>query len=152
MISTLRTSNIIDSICQVIGDSSVEAPVPLHEPYFCDTEAWSYVKDCLDTGWVSTAGKWVSRFEQDLASFTGASHAVAVTNGTVALRLALHLVGVRPGDEVLIPPLSFVATANAVSHLGALPHFVDIEATSLAMDAEAVSKGFLLFVVIKVAN
>ena len=81
----------------------------------------------------------MSRFEQHLVSATGAGHAVAVTNGTVALRLALHLVGVRPGDEVLLPPLSFVATANAVSHLGALPHFVDIDPTTLAMDPIALT-------------
>ena len=82
---------------------------------------------------MSTAGQWVSRFEQELISLTGASYAVAVTNGTVALRLALHLVGVA-WDEVLLPPLSFVATANAVAHLGAVPHFVDIESSTLAMD------------------
>ena len=78
-------------------------------------------RDCLDTGWVSTAGHWVKRFEQELAVATGAPYAVAVSNGTVALRLALHLVGVGRGDEVLLPPLSFVATANAISHLGAFP-------------------------------
>ena len=95
------------------------------------------MKDCLDTGWVSTAGKWVNRFEHELASATGAAHAVAVTNGTVALRLALHVVGVMPGDEVLLPPLSFVATANAVAHLGAVPHFVDVDPITLAMDPSA---------------
>ena len=98
------------------------------------------MKDCLDTGWVSTAGQWVSRFEQELVSATGAAHAVAVTNGTVALRLALHLVGVEPGDEVLLPPLSFVATANSVAHLGAVPHFVDIDPISLAMDPYALAE------------
>ena len=118
----------------MLGDSSPEQPLVLHEPDFRGTKAWTYVRDCLDTGWVSTAGQWVSRFEQQLASATGAAHAVAVTNGTVALRLALHLVGVKPGDEVLLPPLSFVATANAVAHLGAVPHFVDIESTTLSMD------------------
>ena len=111
----------------------------LHEPDFAGTEAWAYVKDCLDTGWVSTAGTWVNRFEQQLASFTGASHVVAVTNGTVALRLALHLVGVEPGDEVFLPPLSFVATANAVAHLGGVPHFVDVEPSTLGMDPVALA-------------
>ena len=82
----------------------------------------------------------MSRFEQELASATGARHVVAVTNGTVALRLALHLVGVEPGDEVLLPPLSFVATANAVSHLGAVPHFVDVDPTTLAMDPSALAE------------
>ena len=131
---------LLQAIQQVVGPSRPEQPIALHEPDFRGTEAWSYVKDCLDTGWVSTAGKWVSRFEHELASATGASHAVAVTNGTVALRLALHLVGVGPGDEVLLPPLSFVATANAVAHLGALPHFVDVEPTTLGMDPSALAE------------
>lgn len=125
---------ILSAIHEVAGTWSAGQPMALHEPDFRGTEAWTYVKECLDTGWVSTAGQWVSRFEQELATMTGAAHAVAVTNGTVALRLALHLVGVGAGDEVLLPPLSFVATANAVAHLGATPHFVDVEADTLAMD------------------
>ena len=140
MSAAMSTMAILEAIQQVVGPSSLEYPIALHEPDFRGTEAWTYVKDCLDTGWVSTAGQWVSRFEQELASATGAAHAVAVTNGTVALRLALHLVGVEPGDEVLLPPLSFVATANAVAHLGAVPHFVDVEPTTLGMDPSALSK------------
>ena len=124
---------VLEVIQQVVGVSSDDHPVVLHEPDFRGTKAWSYVKDCLDTGWVSSAGTWVTRFEQQLCDVTGARHSIAVTNGTVALRLALHLVGVRPGDEVLLPPLSFVATANAISHLGAIPHFVDVESTSLGL-------------------
>ena len=124
MSNSLSTSLILQTIQQVVGVSSPGKPIALHEPDFAGTEAWAYVKDCLDTGWVSTAGKWVSRFEQELAAVTGAAHVVVVTNGTVALRLALHLVGVQAGDEVLLPPLSFVATANAVAHLGAVAHFV----------------------------
>lgn len=137
MSATVLTMALLEAIQQVAGPSSPGHPIALHEPDFRGTEAWAYVKDCLDTGWVSTAGKWVSRFEEELASVTGAAHAVAVTNGTVALRLALHLVGVGPGDEVLMPPLSFVATANAVAHLGAVPHFVDVEPATLAMDPAA---------------
>ncbi len=125
--------SVLEAIPKVVGSSSKEHPIGLHEPDFHGTQAWAYVKDCLDTGWVSTAGSWVSRFEQQLCAITGASHAVAVSNGTVALRLALHLVGVGPGDEVLLPPLSFVATANAVAHLGAIPHFVDVEPNALSL-------------------
>ena len=72
MTSVTSTMVILEAIQQVVGSSSPEQPIALHEPDFRGTEAWSYVKDCLDTGWVSTAGKWVSRFEQDLAS-TGAA-------------------------------------------------------------------------------
>ena len=140
MSTAMSTMTILEAIRQVVGPSSPEQPLALHEPDFRGTEAWTYVKDCLDTGWVSTAGKWVTRFEQELASATGAVQVVAVTNGTVALRLALHLVGVEPGDEVLLPPLSFVATANAVAHLGAVPHFVDVDHITLAMDPSALAK------------
>jgi len=139
MSAPVSTMAILEAIGQVVGPSRPDQPIALHEPDFRGTEAWTYVKDCLDMGWVSTAGRWVSRFEQEVASATGAAHAVAVTNGTAALRLALHLVGVEPGDEVLLPPLSFVATANAVAHLGAVPHFVDVEPRTLAMDPAALA-------------
>jgi perosamine synthetase len=140
MSAATSTIALLEAIQQVVGASSPGQPIALHEPDFRGTEAWAYVKDCLDTGWVSAAGQWVSCFEQELASATGAAHAVAVTNGTVALRLALHLVGVGPGDEVLLPPLSFVATTNAVAHLGAVPHFVDVEPATLAMDPAALAE------------
>ena len=125
--------NVLQAIQGVVGFSCKEKPISLHEPDFNGTKAWDYVRDCLDSGWVSTAGRWVNRFEKELCAVTGAEHAVVVSNGTVALRLALHLVGVGPGDEVLLPPLSFVATANAIAHLGAIPHFVDIEPNALGM-------------------
>ena len=129
----------LDKILGVVGPSSVENPISLHEPDFTGTNAWSYVKDCLDTSWVSTAGSWVNSFEKGLCTITGAQHAVVVNNGTNALRLALHLVGVGPGDEVLLPPLSFVATANAVAHLGAVPHFVDVNPSDLGICPAALS-------------
>ena len=133
-------SQVRDSQCCQQGYSSPDQPISLHEPNFGGTQAWSYLHDCLESGWVSTAGQWINRFEQELCAYTGAAHVVAVTNGTVALRLALHLVGVKPGDEVLLPPLSFVATANAVAHLGAVPHFVDVETACLGMDPKALQK------------
>lgn len=105
----------------------------LHEPAFAGNE-WAYVKECLDTGWVSSVGKFVDRFEQQLADYTGVKRAVAVVNGTAALHVCLRLVGVEPGDEVLIPTLTFIATANAVSYCGAVPHFVDSEEITLGLD------------------
>lgn len=107
---------------------------PLHEPSFLGNE-WKYVKECLDTTFVSSVGKFVDRFETELAAYTGAKYAVAVVNGTAALHIALQLAGVRPGDEVLVPTLSFVATANAVVYGGATPHFVDSEAKTLGINA-----------------
>ena len=124
----------VAEICAAIREAIGEAPASLHEPEFAGAE-WRYVKDCLDTGWVSSAGAYVDRFERQLAELTGARHAVAVVNGTAALHLALVLAGVRGGDEVLVPALTFIATANAVSYCGATPHFVDVEPISLGVDA-----------------
>lgn len=107
----------------------------LHEPQFNGSE-WTMVKDCLDTGWVSTAGAYVNAFEAALSTYCGAEHAVATVNGTAALQVCLLLAGVRPGDEVLVPSLTFVATANAVTYCGATPHFVDSNHRTLGVDAE----------------
>jgi perosamine synthetase len=109
------------------------SPLPLHEPCFHGNE-WMYVKECLDSGWVSSVGKFVDRFEEDLAMYTGAKRAIAVVNGTAALHVCLLLAGVAPGDEVLIPALTFIATANAVSYCGAIPHFIDSEERTLGVD------------------
>jgi perosamine synthetase len=107
--------------------------VGLHEPQFKGNE-WAYVKECLDTGWVSSVGKFVDRFEEELAAYTGSKRAVAVVNGTSALHICLRLVGVEVGDEVLIPSLTFVATANAVTYCGAIPHFVETALNTLGID------------------
>ena len=125
---------IIESIATVVGTSSVDSPIPLHEPDLTGSGCLKYLQDCINSGWVSTGGSWGTRFETSISQLTGAKHVVAVSNGTVALRLALHLVGVRPTDEVLLPSLTFVATANAISHLHATPHFVDIESEYLGID------------------
>jgi perosamine synthetase len=108
--------------------------IPLHEPCFRGNE-WSYVKECIDTGWVSSVGKFVDLFEEKLAEFTGVKKAVAVVNGTAALHISLQVVGVTEGDEVLIPALTFIATANGVSYCNAIPHFVDSEEKTLGLDA-----------------
>lgn len=108
--------------------------IALHEPEFSGQE-WAYVKDCIDTGWVSSVGAYVDRFERDLCAITGTKHAVATSNGTAALHICLLLAGVEAGDEVLMPALTFIATANAVSYAHAVPHFVDSEETTLGVDA-----------------
>ena len=113
-------------------------PVALHEPSFRGNE-FAYVKECIDTGWVSSVGSYVDRFENDLAGYIGAKHAVVVSNGTSGLQIALQLVGVGAGDEVLVPALSFVATANAVSHCGAHPHFVESDSATLGLAIEPLS-------------
>jgi perosamine synthetase len=118
---------------------TASAKVALHEPSFRGNEL-AYVKECIDTGWVSSVGSYVDRFERDLVAYTGARHAVVVSNGTSGLQVALQLVGVNPGDEVLVPALSFVATANAVSHCGAHPHFVDSDQETLGVGVGALSE------------
>ena len=123
---------IVDAVHSVVGSG----PVALHEPCFAGNE-WAYLKECLDSTFVSSVGKFVDRFEADLAAYTGAKYAVAVMNGTAALHVALRLAGVQPGDEVLIPALTFVATANAVTYCGATPHFVDSEERTLGLDPHA---------------
>jgi len=105
----------------------------MHEPEFAGNE-WRYVKECLDTGWVSSAGSYVDRFERMLEEVTGVAHAVAVVNGTAALHLCLQLVGVRAGEEVIVPTLTFIGTANAVVYCGALPHLADSTETTLGID------------------
>ena len=139
MINT-NTEKIIKAIGEVVGSFNRENPVPLHEPFLENPNIVTYLEDCIDSGWVSSAGKWVDKFEHQLCKFTGANYAIAVTNGTVGLRLALYIVGVRKGDEVLIPPLSFVATANSISHLNAFPHFIDIDSQTLGMCPSSLAK------------
>jgi perosamine synthetase len=131
--------SVVDDIAaaveQVVGAAR---PVALHEPTFEGNE-WAYVKECIDSGWVSSAGEYVPRFERALCDFTGAPFAVAVVNGTAALQVALRVAGVQAGDEVLIPTLTFIATANAVSYAGATPHFVDSEERTLGVNPEALA-------------
>lgn len=107
----------------------------LHEPVFLGKEK-EYVFECLETGFVSSTGPFVERFENELAEFVGADHTVAVTNGTAALHLALVVAGVRPGDTVIVPALSFAATASAVVLAGATPQFVDVSPQTWGMDAQ----------------
>jgi len=107
--------------------------VSLHEPRFEGKEA-EYLQECLRSTFVSSVGPFVDRFEKKLAGYTGAKHAIAVVNGTAALHIALLIAGVKPGDEVLVPALTFVATPNAVTYCGAIPHFVDCSHATLGLD------------------
>lgn len=131
-----RISTLPQSVVSAIQSVAGCGPLALHEPRFQGNE-WAYLKECLDSTYVSSVGKFVDRFEADLAAYTGAKRAVAVVNGTAALHVALRLAGVEAGDEVLLPALTFIATANAVAYCQATPHFVDSEARSLGMDAVA---------------
>ncbi|WP_322923970.1 LegC family aminotransferase [Paenibacillus campi] len=107
--------------------------IPLHEPTFGEKEL-EYVTDCIQSGWVSSVGSYVNAFEEQLCAITGVKHAIAVVNGTAALHIALKIAGVKKNDEVIMPSLSFVATANAAAYLEAVPHFVDTSLISLGID------------------
>jgi aminotransferase in exopolysaccharide biosynthesis len=122
--------NVITAIQSVVGFD----PVSLHEPSFNGNEL-QYLKECIDSTYVSSVGKYVDKFERDLTTYTGAKFAISVVNGTAALHIALKLADVQPGDEVLLPALTFVATANAIAYCGAIPHFTDSEDSTLGIDA-----------------
>jgi perosamine synthetase len=122
-----------DIVARVAGVLPRGGAFALHEPEFRGNEE-AYVTECIRTGWVSTAGAFVGRFEAALADYTGAKTVVAVNTGTAALHACLHILDIGPQDEVLIPALTFIATANAVRYTGATPHLVDVEEATLGVD------------------
>lgn len=140
----------VNAVIQALKDVTrqQEDPVPLHAPVFSGNE-WQYVKECLDTGWVSSVGRFVDQFERMLAEYTGAGYAIAVVNGTAALHVALILAGVKPGDEVIIPDMTFVATANAVAYCGAVPHLADIDPATLGLDPDKLDRYLHEIVLVK---
>lgn len=113
--------------------------ITLHEPKFAGNEK-AYLIDCIDSTFVSSVGKYVDRFEQLVAEYTGVKYAVATVNGTAALHIALKLIGVSQGDEVITQPLSFIATCNAIGYCGAQPVFVDVDLDTLGMSPVSLRK------------
>ena len=107
--------------------------IPLSVPNLAGNE-WKYIKDCLDTNWVSSVGSYVDKFEDSVAKYTGAKYAVSTVNGTAALHISLLLAGVKQDDCVIIPNITFIASANAVKYLNAQPIFIDIDADTWQMD------------------
>ena len=146
----MRNALDVNAVIQALKDVTrqQEDPVPLHAPVFSGNE-WQYVKECLDTGWVSSVGRFVDQFERMLAEYTGAGYAIAVVNGTAALHVALILAGVKPGDEVIIPDMTFVATANAVAYCGAVPHLADIDPATLGLDPDKLDRYLHEIVLVK---
>jgi aminotransferase in exopolysaccharide biosynthesis len=133
MISSQTSSSLADNVLAAIQSVAGFGPVSLHEPSF-DGNELQYLKECIDSTYVSSVGKFVDKFEKDLTTYTGAKFAISVVNGTAALHIALKLAGVQSGDEVLLPALTFVATANAITYCGAIPHFADSEDATLGID------------------
>ena len=119
------------------GAPVAEGMIPLCVPEIRGNE-WKYIKECLDTNWVSSGGSFVDRFERMVADYVGAKHAVATCNGTAALHIALLVAGIQPDDEVLVSTLTFIAPANAIRYVGAWPVFVDAEPDYWQMDPQKV--------------
>ncbi|CAH0998977.1 GDP-perosamine synthase [Neolewinella maritima] len=113
--------------------------IPLSIPHLAGNE-WTYVKECLDTGWVSTAGAYVSRFEEDIAAFTRSKYAISCMNGTAGLHTAMNLLGIGRGDYVLAPNLTFVATLNAISYTKADPLLIDVDPASWQLDLKLLER------------
>lgn len=109
--------------------------IPLSVPNIAGNE-WKYVKDCLDTGWISSVGSYVTKFEQMVAEFAGAPYGVATVNGTAALHISLMLSGVKQDDYVILPNLTFVASANSIKYLGAEPLLIDADPNLWQMDLD----------------
>lgn len=130
---TIDASALITAIRKALPAGTGE--LGLHEPEFFGNES-KYLQDCIDTGWVSYLGKYVDQFESELARRTGRKHAFAAVNGTAALHAALVALDVAPGDEVILPSVTFVASANSIAQAGAIPHLVDIEPKRLGLDIE----------------
>lgn len=111
--------------------------IPVASPVLNGNEK-KYVNDCIDTTWISSKGKYIDEFEKRFAKFVGAKHAIAVANGTVALHVALLALNIQPGDEVIMPTLSYIATANSAKYCGAKPVFIDSEDITMNMDVQLI--------------
>ena len=127
---------IVDFIRDLYGTSDF---VPLAVPKFIGNEK-KYLNECIDTTFVSSVGKFVDRFEEDMARYTGAKRAVVCVSGTNALHMALMLVGVERDDEVLTQALTFIATCNALSYIGAHPVFLDVDVETMGLSPDAVKE------------
>ncbi len=134
MLQNQKNKKIISFIRKVYG---VEKDfLPLHIPTFKGNER-AYLNDCIDSTFVSSVGKFVDEFEQKVAHYTGVKHAIVCVNGTNALHLALLLSGVKSNDEVITQPLTFIATANAISYANATPIFVDVDKDTMGLSPKA---------------
>ena len=128
--------SVVDFIHKLYGTDEL---VPLHAPCFIGNEK-KYLNECIDTTFVSSVGKFVDRFEEMIVDYTGTAKAVVCVSGTNALHMALLLVGVERNDEVISQALTFVATANAISYIGAHPVFIDVDKDTMGLSPEKLEK------------
>ncbi len=133
----IRLIPLLDAERRVVDYATLAryTSIPVASPSLDGNER-AYVLDCLESGWISSQGSYLRKFEAAFAEFLGVEHALAVSNGTVALHLALVALGIGPGDEVIVPDLTFAASASAVIHAGATPVLVDVERTSWTLDLD----------------
>ena len=129
----MTNSDVIQFIKTLYNSESVG----LHPPVFLGNEK-KYLDDCIDTTFVSSVGAYVDKMEEMVASYTGAKKAVVCVNGTMALYFSLRFVGVEPGEEVITQPLTFIATANAISYCYANPVFLDVDEETMGLSPVAV--------------
>ncbi len=113
--------------------------IPIYQPELNGNEK-KYVLECLETNWISSKGKFVSKFESEFAKYLNVGYATSVSNGTVALHLALHTLGIGPGDEVIVPTLTYIASVNAIDYVGATPVFVDAEPSTWNIDVNLIAE------------
>ena len=125
--------------------------IPLSVPNIGANE-WQYVKDCLDTGWISSAGAYVNKFEEAIQNYTGVKHAIACMNVTAGLQVSLNLAGVSSNDIVIAPNLTFVATINAISYSGAEIALIDVCEDSWQMDIDLLQNWLANNTTTKVVN
>ncbi|MBT8568330.1 LegC family aminotransferase [Polynucleobacter paneuropaeus] len=128
---------MFEPLIQFIRDQyATKGPIPLHAPVFCGNDQ-QYVKDAIESTFVSSVGAYVDRFESDIAKYTGSPKAIATVNGTAGLHIALLLAGVQPGDLVITQPLTFVATCNAIKYCSAEPLFIDVDRNTMGLSPVA---------------
>jgi perosamine synthetase len=139
MFPTASSKRIAASMPEALSAQPRSLEIPLCEPCLGGRE-WDYVRECLDSGWVSSVGQYVTRFEEAVAARLDARYAVATASGTAALHTALRVVGVAKDDEVLVSTLSFIAPANAIRYLGAWPTFIDAESQFWQMDVHKLAE------------
>jgi len=116
-------------------EEKTETTIPLSIPHLNGKE-WEYVKDCIETGWVSSAGSYVTSFENKVAAFAGCDYGIAAVNGTSGLHLAMHMLDVDHEDHIIVPNITFIASANAAVYTNAEPIFLDVDPNTWQMDLD----------------
>ncbi len=137
--------DVVDFVRSLYGK---EGPIPLHKPFFIGNEK-KYLNECVDSTFVSSVGEFVDKFEVKIAEFTGSKYAVATTNGTAALHIALLLSDVKKDDEVITQPLTFVATCNAINYCGGMPIFVDVDKETMGLSPDSLNNYLKQYAIIK---